>query len=93
MIKRTKIGKFNLSFVLRHYWEKDQTDRRLYRLTNFRTKEFGIFFRKDRSIGTKASGRDMLSKENLVSSYRIGLNLGWIKAWINFDFGVKYFKI
>jgi hypothetical protein len=85
MIKKIKIGKLRISFVLRHKWEKTKS-----RIDSFRWrgKEIGIFYRKNMCVGNKLKGRAMFSDENMVPSYQFGIVLVWVKCWIDIDWGV-----
>lgn len=96
MIKRTKIGSFRASFVLRHRWEKgDGIDN--YTAVQMRNEwNLGIWAKKYEAVGkvrlpknqwSKAKAiKEIFSDKNLVNNYMIGLNLIVCKVWVNFAF-------
>ena len=87
MIKAIKIGHLRITWVIRHQWEKDEPETFLMRST----RQLGLFFRKDRAVGTRKKGRSMFDKGNLSPSYMFGLNLIWAKTWISVDWRVMHF--
>ena len=92
MVKNFNIKKLNIKFVFRHYWEERGESAYLSRYP-FKTKEFGIFFRKDLCVGYAKSGAtDIFSEKNHRPSYMFGIQLGWIKAWMTIDYGVIHFN-
>ena len=94
MIKRFNIGNLYLTFVLRHYWEKDDNVH-IARFTNgFRQKWFGVWFRKNVAVGAKKQGKVMFDDDNMITIRMVGIQLGWIKLWLTFSFGqVKRFDL
>jgi hypothetical protein len=89
MIKNFNIGKLNLTFVFRHRWEKEQR----FLSTMFNTKELGLFWRKDMSVGRRKKGKAMFDSDNLVPSYMIGVNLIVCKFWFTFDINVLHINL
>lgn len=98
MLKRTKIGSFRASFVLRHRWEKD-SDSMIsnYEANNIRMNwQLGIWAKRYQVVGKVRLPknewvRDEVIKEtfsdkNLVNNYMIGLNLIVCKVWVDFTF-------
>ena len=86
MIGKIKIGHLRITCVLRHQWENGEYES--FRMR--KNRELGIFFRKDRMVGTMKKGRSMFDKDNLSPSYMFGLNLIWAKTWITIDWKVLH---
>ena len=81
MAKSFKIKNLHIRFVLRHHWEKGDN---LWRSKmEFKTKEFGVFYRRNMCVG--------YGKHR--PSYMFGIQLGWIKAWMTIDYKVMHFKL
>jgi hypothetical protein len=59
----------------------------------FNTKELGLFWRKDMSVGRRKKGKAMFDSDNLVPSYMIGVNLIVCKFWVTFDINVLHINI
>ena len=88
MIKAIKIGHLRITLVLRHQWEKEEPETFLMRST----RQLGLFFRKDRAVGTRKRGRAMFDRDNLSPSYMLGLNLIWAKTWVCVDWRVLHLE-
>lgn len=67
MVKFINTKKIKITLVLRHYWEKKG---RWVKNDEFKEKDFGIFYRKEKS------------SLKFLSSYVFGIQLGWVKFWI-----------
>jgi hypothetical protein len=91
MIKKLKIGSLTFKFVFRHKWDNLESDRVFHRLS-WKTKELGIFFRKDMCVGIDTTGRKMFNVSNLMPSYLLGFNLIWCKLWFELDWKVLRFE-
>ena len=89
MTKELNIGKLNIIFVFKHKWEKEQ--QRIY--SEFNTKQFGLFWRKDMVVGRRKKGKAMFDSDNLVPSYMFGINLIVCKFWLNLDINSLNIKI
>ena len=88
MIKHIKIGKCNITLVLRHRFEKK---RRFDR--TFTKWEIGLWFKKDKMVGVNSFDKPENWKNNHVNSYMLGVNLLLFKAWINWDFNGMHLEI
>lgn len=84
MIAKTQLGKLGLSIVLRHYWDKKS---RLMWRHDWNQKKLGIFWSKSLAVGSKTKGKDAFLTKNLIPCYLFGLNLIWVKIWIEVDWG------
>lgn len=89
-IRRIKLGHLTVKFIFRHQWD-DPTD--WSNAFEYKTRELGLFFRKDMCVGTRRNGMDMFKKDNLSPSYMFGLRLIWAKCWLEFSWKVKHFEI
>lgn len=87
MIKKIKMGHLRITWVLRHQWEELTPETFLMK----RQRQLGIFFNKNRAVGTRKKGRAMFDGDNLSLSYMFGLNLIWAKTWITIDWKVLHF--
>ena len=93
MIKRTKIGSFRASFVLRHRWEKGNGIDN-YTATQMKKEwNLGVWVKKNKVVGQVKKGKDRdktieetFNEVNLVNNYMIGLNLIVCKVWVDFTF-------
>jgi hypothetical protein len=104
MIKRTKIGSFRASFVLRHRWEKDSNSTiRNHTANDIRKNwQLGIWIKKYEVVGQVRLPknqwlpddvvRETFSQFNLVNNYMIGLNLIVCKVWVDFTFKPTFGK-
>jgi hypothetical protein len=101
MIKRTKIGSFRASFVLRHRWEKNSKSAISNHTANDIRKnwQLGIWAKRYKAVGPRRDGADNVEtvKKTLVSSnhvncYMIGLNLIVCKVWVDFTFKPTFGK-
>ena len=93
MILKKKIGDLNISFVLRHYWEKSDPENLWIRKYDFRRKELGFWFDKNMAVGITKKGKEAFSDSNLYPSFMFGVNLIFIKFWITIDRKVLHIKI
>jgi hypothetical protein len=104
MIKRTKIGSFRASFVLRHRWEKD-SDSMISNYTANDIKknwQLGIWIKKYEVVGKVRLPknqwlpdevvRETFNQFNLVNNYMVGLNLIVCKVWVDFTFKPTFGK-
>ena len=87
-----KIRNVGIKFVFRHYWEKK--DRTWMIQTEWNEKRVGFFWRKNLAVGSRIKGKGAFKHENLVPCYLFGIELGWMKGWVEFEFGkVLSFKV
>ena len=92
MVGKINIGKLHIQGVLRHRYEKRRKEDYL-RWNEFRDWRLGIWFKKQKSVGEKNFNKPSSWKDNLANSYKVGIELFVIKAWIEIDYGVKHFEI
>lgn len=101
MIKRTKIGSFRASWVLRHRWEKDSKSAIRNSTANdiIKNWQLGIWAKRYQVVGPRRDGTDnadtvkkTFDKSNHVNNYMIGLNLIVCKVWVNFTFQPTFRK-
>jgi len=89
MIGKINIGKkFRILFVLRHKWETEKGKSIFWSRIEFKKKELGIFWRKTKAVGTNKSFKNCNGH-----SFMLGLNLIYVKCWIEFDYNVLHFEI
>lgn len=84
MILRCNIGKLGISFIFHHYWEQKS---RILKRVHFRQFRLGLFFEKNKAVGTRLKGIDMFKTSNLVPCYIIGVNLIWFEFWFDISWG------
>lgn len=95
MIRRTKIGNFRASWVLRHRWEEGADSM----ITNYTANEIrknlqlGIFAKRYQVVGPvmKRVTREetiveTFNGDNLVNTYQVGLRLIVCTVWVDFSF-------
>lgn len=85
MVGRARVGKLGMTFVFRHFWETKET--KWTHLTEWSSKEFGIFWRKNLAVGSKIKGKGAFKHENLIPCLMIGVRLGWVKFWVDLEWG------
>lgn len=88
MIAKLKMGRLNLHLVLRHRWEAGDFMSRL----DFKTRRLGLWWRRELAIGVHKPGRAAFDRDNLVSSWSLGLDLVWVRCWIGWDLGARHFN-
>lgn len=91
MVKSIKIGNLTIKGVFRHQWDNLDSDRIFHRI-KWKTKEIGVFFRKDLCVGTDKKGKKMFDEGNLRPSYMVGINFIWVKMWIEISWKVLHLK-
>lgn len=95
MIRKTKIGAFRATWVLRHRWEPGAKDGVLsdnYEAHKLRTTlRLGIWAKRSKVVGAAKRGKDRkmvasetFNKNNMVYSYMIGLELIVCRVWVDF---------
>ena len=89
MIAKLKIGRLNLHLVLRHRWEAGDFMSRL----DFKTQRLGLWWRRDLAVGVRKRGRAAFDRDNLVPSWKLGLDLIVGRVWLSWDLGAKHFKL
>ena len=85
------IGKTKIVFVGKYRYSKNVSI--LDRISEWRRWEIGIWFRKNRVVGSKNFKTPDKWNENLVNSYMIGIDLLIIKGWIEWSKGAKEIEI
>lgn len=88
MIAKLKIGRLNLSLVLRHRWERGDLVQRL----DFKTRRLGLWWRRDLVVGVREQGRAAFDRNNLVPSWSLGLDLIVGRVWLAWDLGARHFN-
>jgi hypothetical protein len=89
--KKVNFGHLSITFVFRHKW--DSPNDRYENRFEYKTKRLGLFWRKDKTIGTKYTGKNLFNKKNHFPKFMIGLNLIYAKCWIDVGWRVKTFEI
>jgi len=84
MTKKFKIGNLNVKLHFNHYWES-----RVDRMLHFRDREFGVYYKNRKSIGSGRAGQGMkmFNDDNLVSTHIFGVKLGWVKISTSLTLG------
>ena len=85
MVGRARVGKLGMTFVFRHYWE--DTTNRWDRKFDWESKRIGIFWRKSLAVGSRLKGKSAFKHENLIPCLMIGLELGWVRMWVDLEWG------
>lgn len=80
MIKKFKIKEYNLTFVLRHRFEKDDDGKQLDKYTIWNKWKLGLWFKKNRIVGVKNFNKPKQWSKNLVNGYMLGVSLLIIEA-------------
>ena len=88
MIKNFKIGRCNISLVLRHRFEKQKRFDR-----TFTRWEVGLWYKKNKIVGRNNFNKPNEWGNNLVNSYMLGVELLLFRAWINWDFNGMHLEI
>jgi hypothetical protein len=79
-IIKINLGHLKILGVFRHRW--DNPEHRLVSDSEWRMKQLGVFFKKTLCVGTSKKGKEMFEKDYLRPSYMFGINLIWVKMWI-----------
>jgi len=89
-ILRINLGALRIRLVFRHRFEKymDLSDTH----SMWGKWELGMWFKKSMCIGTKYTGKNMFSKNNLFPDYTVGVNLLWFKVWMTVSWNVLEFR-
>ena len=85
-IMKINLGHLKISGVFRHRW--DNPEHRLVSNSEWRMKQLGIFFKKTLCVGTSKKGKEMFKEDNLSPSYMFGINLIWVKMWVEVSWKV-----
>ena len=88
MIKNIKIGKCNISLVLRHRFEKRKRFDR-----TFTRWEVGLWFKRNKIVGRNNFNTPKEWSSNFVNSYKLGVEMLLFKAWIYWDFNGMHLEI
>lgn len=81
--KSIEIGKWNITFVFRHKWEKFDESVEIFRhKMNFRDWKLGLWFKQSKILGKKGFIRP---DHHLVNSYMLGIDLLVCKAWVSWN--------
>jgi hypothetical protein len=95
MIKSIKTKWFNMTFVLRHRWEKN-SDMDNYTVWKLRKEyELGIWVKPYLAVGKPNGqwvGKKIFNKDNHVRGYMIGLDLIVCKMWVDIS-GARVLEI
>ena len=88
MVKHINIKKCHITLALRHRFEKQKhLDR------TFNRWELGIWFKKDKIVGTNNFKTPEKWGASLVNSYMLGIEVLFFRTWINIDFGGMHLGI
>lgn len=92
MVKSLNIGRYEVTFVLRHRFEKckDRGEYLILKSSTFRDWELGFFFRKDKCISCLTTD----SKNIKLTSMRMfGINFLLGKCWVTITKNPLNFKV
>jgi len=90
-IWKFRLGHLTVKFVFRHKWDSPEDP--YVRTMEYKTKQLGLYFKRNLAIGTKYKGRALFRKGNLFPVYIIGLHLIYAKCWMEFNWRVRTFTI
>ena len=79
--KIIKIGKIKFTFVFRDEWDNKNE---LKYNSEFRYYRIGLWFRKNRIVGSKNFNKPKEWSKNLINEYMLGVDLIICKVWITF---------
>ena len=80
-----RLGQLTVKFVFRHKWDTPGNDN--VADVEYRTKYFGLFFKKQLAFISKKKNRWLFNNSNLLPIHTFGVNLIYAKAWI--EIGVR----
>jgi len=86
-IAEFKLGNTTVMGVFRHKW--DSTENLYTSVHEYKTKELGIFYRKDMCLRESRGN----PKYNLYPSFMLGLNLIWAKCWIEINYNIHHSEV
>lgn len=93
-LKEFKIFGYDILFVFRHRYEKDDDGEKLLNdMTMWREWRLGFFFKLNKMVGKKNFSSPKEWHKHLVNHIMIGIDLLWCKAWITISKGSVNFKI
>ncbi len=78
--------------MFRHKWDSHSKGEYKY-IHRFNRFELGVWYEKNRMVGTKNFNNPNTWGENLVNCYMLGVNLLVCKAWMTIDRGGKHFTL
>ena len=82
-VKSVEIGKWNITFVFRHKWEKFDESVEMFRHKMDRKAwKLGLWFRHSKILSKKGF---TTPNHHLVNSYMLGVDLLVCKAWIDWN--------
>ena len=90
MVGRLKIGRIKFTFVFRHKW--DSKDEIRFN-SEFRYYQLGLWFKRNKIVGSKNFNKPKEWGNNLVNDYMIGVNLIICKVWVSFNIGGKSLNV
>jgi hypothetical protein len=79
-IWKIRLGHLTVKFVFRHKWDSPE-DPYVHDI-EYKTKQLGIFYKRNLAIGTKYKGKALFRKGNLFPVYITGLHLIYAKCWM-----------
>jgi len=93
-LKEFKIFDYDILFVFRHRYEKDDDGEKLINtFTMWREWRLGFFFKKNKAVGKKNFKNPKKWKNNLVNHIMIGIDLLWCKTWVTISKGTIKLEI
>lgn len=82
MILKTNIKGLKINFILRHKFEKKEGSNHLLRRTLWHTWSIGLWFKRNKVMGVKKTGKEIFDDDNFVNNYMFGIDFLIIKFWI-----------
>jgi hypothetical protein len=93
-LKEVKILGYDILFIFRHRYEKDDDGNKLLEsFTMWSEWRLGFFFKLDKAVGKKNFNKPKEWGSNLVNHVMIGIDLLWCKAWVTISKGSMKLKI
>ena len=81
--KTIEIGRWNITFVFRHKWEKFDEVIEIFRHKMDRREwKLGLWFKQSKILGKKGFTKH---NHHLVNSYMVGIDLLVCEAWIDWN--------
>lgn len=94
MIGKIKIGNLTIRGVIRHRFEKGNSNENILdRYSLWREHRLGLWFKTYRVVGRKDFNNPTKWKNNMVNQYLFGIDLIIVKMWIDIDFGAMSLEI
>ena len=90
-MRKFVLGKTKIIFVGKYRYDKNKS--RLDSISEWRRWEIGLWFRRNKTVGSKNFKNPNKWNDNLVNIYMIGIELLIVKGWIEWSKGAQEIEI